>query len=127
MEVRPRETVILAADFDALVRWYQEALGFAVTQRIEDGFHYCHMQTDSGIRIGIAAAQEMGVKSVDRANNSVVLQLEVDDLREFFTQVQQRGAAITGGPNFNQADSFWFGAIADPEGNPIWVVDQNCP
>ena len=37
------------------------------------------------------------------------------------------GASIIDGPNHNQKAGFWFGAIADPEGNPWWVVDVNCP
>ena len=127
IDVRARETVILAAGFSELVAWYRDVLGFSVVNLFEDGFHYCNLETPSGIKIGIADAQEMGVVPGDRRNNTVVLQFEVDDVRELFTHLKQTGASITNEPTFNKQDGFWFGAFADPEGNPYWVVDKNCP
>lgn len=126
-ELRARESVILASDFSAMIAWYQDVLGFKTVNLIEEGYHYCNLETASGIKLGIAAAEEMGVAPVDRANNSVILQFEVDDLRALFTQLEQSGASITGGPTFSEKDGFWFGSFADPEGNPFWVVDRNCP
>ena len=127
IDIRARETVILAAGFSELVAWYRDVLGFSVVNLFEDGFHYCNLETPSGIKIGIADAQEMGVVPGDRRNNTVVLQFEVDDVRELFAHLKQTGASITNEPTFNKQDGFWFGAFADPEGNPYWVVDQNCP
>ena len=127
IDVRARETVILAAGFSELVAWYRDVLGFSVVNLFEDGFHYCNLETPSGIKIGIADAQEMGVVPGDRRNNTVVLQFEVDDVRELFAHLKQTGASINNEPTFNKQDGFWFGAIADPEGNPYWVVDKNCP
>ena len=127
IEIRPRETVILAADFQALVAWYRDMLGFKVIKLFEDEFHYCNLETPSGLKIGIASAEEMGVKPTNRSTNTVVLQVEVDDVKEFFAHVAQAGGAITFGPSFDKADEFWFGAFTDPEGNPVWVVDKNCP
>lgn len=125
--IRPRESVILAANFASLVAWYKDVLGFAVTNLIEKGFHYASLATPSGIRIGIASAKEMDVLPGDRANNTVVLQFEVDDVKALFAHIEQAGGAITGGPTLNEQDNFWFGSFADPEGNPVWVVDKNCP
>ena len=78
--------------------------------------------------------QDIGLncRSVDHAsfffrNNTVVLQFEVDDVRELFAHLEQTGASINNEPTFNKQDGFWFGAFADPEGNPYWVVDKNCP
>jgi predicted enzyme related to lactoylglutathione lyase len=127
MEIRAREPVIHAEDFSTLVAWYRDALGFAVVSLVEDGYHYCNLSTPSGFRVGIAAAAEMGVTPGDRAHNTIVLQFEVDDLREFFVQLEAKGATITGGPSFDEAGGFWFGSFADPEGNPVWVVDKDCP
>ena len=127
IEIRPRETVILAANFSLLVKWYQEVLGFRVTQIFEDDYHYCNLETQSEIKIGITDAKEMGVVLRDRACNSVVLQFEVDDIQEFFQFLEKSGATITGGPSFDNNDQFWFGSFTDPEGNPYWVVDKNCP
>ena len=118
IDIRARETVILAAGFSELVAWYRDVLGFSVVNLFEDGFHYCNLETPSGIKIGIADAQEMGVVPGDRRNNTVVLQFEVDDVRELFAHLKQTGASITNEPTFNKQDGFWFGAFADPEGNP---------
>ena len=85
------------------------------------------MKTPSGITISIASAVEMGVEPTDRSLNTVVLQFEVDDLAEFFAHLEQAGGAITFGPSFDKNGEFWFGGFSDPEGNPIWVVDKNCP
>jgi uncharacterized glyoxalase superfamily protein PhnB len=127
MELRPRETVILADNFSNLVAWYRDSLGFKVVQLIEEGFHYCNLETPSGIRLGIADAAEMDVVPHDRASNTVVLQFEVDDVKEFFAHLEKAGASITNRPQFNAESAFWFGSFADPEGNPCWVVDKNCP
>ena len=127
MEIRPRETVILAEDFSDLVAWYRDALGFTVIDLFEESFHYCNLETPTGIRLGIADAAEMDVVPKDRPSNTVVLQFEVDDVQAFFGHLKQSGASITSGPLFNKEKEFWFGSFADPEGNPCWVVDKNCP
>ena len=127
VEIRPREPVILATGFSALVAWYRDVLGFTVVKLVEDGFHYCNLETPSGIRIGIADAQEMGVVPGDRSSNTVVLQFEVDNVEELFAHLKQTGASITNEPSFSEKDGFWFGSFSDPEGNPCWVVDKNCP
>ena len=126
-EIRPRETVILAADFQPLFEWYRDVLGFTIVQLFEEGMHYCNLEHDSGIRIGIGDAGEAGVRPSNRAANTVVIQFEVDDVRGFFAHLEANGATITGGPSLDVHDNFWFGSFADPEGNPIWVVDSNCP
>lgn len=127
MQIRPRESVILATEFSSLVAWYRDVLGFTVVKCFEEGFHYANLETPSGIKLGIADANEMGVTPGDRRGNTVVLQFEVDDVREFFALLKQAGASITNGPSFDADGEFWFGAFADPEGNPFWVVDKNCP
>jgi len=47
----------------------------------------------------IAPASEVGVTPHDRGSNTVILQISVPDV----------------------------GTFTDPEGNLIWVVDDNCP
>jgi predicted enzyme related to lactoylglutathione lyase len=126
-EIRPREIVILAEDFDRLVAWYRDVLGFDVVRLFEDQFHFCNLETSSGIRLGIGLASEMGVVPGDRQHNTVVFQIEVDDVRGLFEFLEENGATITGGPSFDEQMKFWFGSFADPEGNPVWVVDGDCP
>ncbi len=127
IEIRPRETVILATNFSTLIDWYRDVLGFKIIQLFDDDFHYCHLETGSGIKIGIADAEEMGVEPVDRTGNTIVLQFEVDDLQKFFAYLKEMGASITGGPSYDEKDRFWFGSFSDPEGNPFWAVDKDCP
>ncbi len=126
-KLKPREIVILAEDYDALVSWHVDVLGFRIVKQFSDGYRYANLETESGIRVGIAPAKEVGVTPSDRVNNTVLLQIEVADVRTFFEYLQEEGGAVTFGPSFDQAGGFWYGGIADPEGNPIWVVDENCP
>lgn len=125
--IRPRESVILAKDFSALVAWYKDVLGFSITKLFEEDFHYCNLETQSGIKIGIADAMEMGVEPDDRSKNTVILQFEVEDVKEFFAHLDQKGCSTAFGPSFSEKDNFWFGGFKDLEGNPCWVVDKNCP
>jgi predicted enzyme related to lactoylglutathione lyase len=125
-KLNPRETVILADDFDTLVAWYRDVLGFRVSKLFEDGPHYANLETVSGIRIGIGVAGEMQVEPGDRATNTVLMQFEVDDVASLLSHVAACGGRVEHGPTFSEADGFWFGAFADPEGNPCWVVDAAC-
>jgi predicted enzyme related to lactoylglutathione lyase len=127
MKLVPRESVIFANDFQAMTKWYQDVLGFEVTQLFEGEYHYCNLENECGIRIGIAKAKEMNVSPKDRRHNTVVLQFEVTDVKAFFDHVEKEGGAITFGPSFDSKDGFWYGGFQDLEGNPFWVVDENCP
>ena len=127
MDIRTREPVVLAADFDSLVEWYRDVLELKITKRFDDGFHYCNLESGSGVRIGIGTAGEMGVEPAARSRNTVVLQFEVEDVKAFLQHVESGGGRVTGGPSFDRDGGFWFGSFADPEGNPFWVVDRNCP
>ena len=53
--IRPRETVILARDFERLVTWYQTALDFRVLRRFDE-LPYANLETAGGVAIGIGAA-----------------------------------------------------------------------
>lgn len=125
-EIRPRETVIMAVDFPALVAWYQSALGFELEALHEDDYHYATLKTTSGIKIGIADAKEMGCEPKERKDNTVLMQFEVPDVKAFFEHLEANGASIPFGPSYDKKGEFWYGGFADPEGNPFWVVDVNC-
>ena len=127
MKLHPRESVILADHLQALVDWYQHALGFKATQLFEEDYHYCNLENENGIRLGIADAKEMGVNPNDRKNNTVVLQFQVADVKGFLEHVGDNGGKITLGPSLDKKDNFWYGGFSDLEGNPFWIVDENCP
>lgn len=127
MEIRPREAVILASDFKALIGWYHEVLGLTIVRLYEDDYHYCNLESSTGIKIGIADATEMGVEPDNRATNTVLLQFEVEDVKGCFAELETHGAKINLGPSYDEVGGFWYGGFQDPEGNPFWVVDSRCP
>ena len=127
MKLYPRETVIFANDFKKMVNWYQHVLGFQITALHEEDYHYCNLENETGIQIGIADSQEMAVKNHDQKNNSVILQVMVTDVNEFFEFLSQKEGTISFGPSFDKKGGFWYGGFEDVEGNPWWVVDENCP
>jgi len=127
VRISPREVVVLADDYDAMVRWYTDALGFRIAKTFSEGYSYTNLETGSGIRIGIAPAAEVGVTPGDRAMNTVLLQVGAPDLAALFARVGEAGGTVTFGPSFDERGGFWYGGFADPEGNPIWAVDENCP
>ena len=85
------------------------------------------LETASGIKIGITPATEVRVVEGGRSKNTVLLQLEVDDLHELLAHLRQADSVITVDPSRDKQHGFWFGGFADPEGNPIWAVDKTCP
>lgn len=131
--LKAREPVVLAENFSTLVAWHVECLGFVEIQRHEDGYHYAKLEHPSGMQVGIADAKEMGVEPNDRSQNTVVLQIEVPDVPALFEHLAkgpstlEKRASVRFGPSFDANGKFWFGAFVDPEGNPWWVVDVNCP
>ena len=127
MELHPRETVVLAEDFKAMVDWYRDVLGFEIDGLFEEDYRYCNLRNENGIRLGIGDAKEAGVEPEDRRNNTVVLQFQVRDVRGFLEYVSGKGGTVTLGPAFDEKGGFWYGRFTDREGNPFWVVDENCP
>jgi hypothetical protein len=98
-----------------------------VTRTFDDGYRYSNLETESGIRIGIAPAAEVGVALGNPADSAVLLQVSVPDVRVFFEHLREASVDITFGPSLDEAGQFWYGGFTDLEGNPIWVVDANCP
>ena len=126
MEVRPRESIILVDDFEALISWYCDTLDFKITRRFEE-FQYCNIENTAGIKLAIGLASEMQVELRDRKHNSVILQFEVENVQAFLAFVGNGGGSVVSPASYNEKEGFWFGCFADPEGNSHWVVDRNCP
>lgn len=127
MQVHPRETVILAEDVRALADWYRRVLSLRITRDFSEDYDYINLENDQGLALGIASARQMGVTPGERASNTVLLQVAVADVKAFFALLEQEGGAATFGPSFDEKHGFWYGGFHDPEGNPLWVVDTNCP
>jgi predicted enzyme related to lactoylglutathione lyase len=128
MTVRPRENVIIAVDAAALTKWFVEVLDFKIVRQELEHYTYYNLQNEAGVLIGIADAKQMGVEPHEEKKNATTLmQFEVDDVEAFFQHLRSNGGVVTFGPSFDEGYGFYYGGFADPEGNPYWVVDKNCP
>jgi predicted enzyme related to lactoylglutathione lyase len=119
--IRPRETVILARDFERLVTWYQTALDFRVLRRFDE-LPYANLETAGGVAIGIGAAPP----DTPSTDATVIAQIETDDVGVLLQRVLSAGGMIQG-PERDAGGGFSFGSFRDPEGNNWWVVDAACP
>ena len=127
MKLRQVEPVIFAENWPKLIDWYIQVLGFKTSTRVETDYHYCVLKHLGGADLGIADAKEMSVSIKDRSSNSVLLQFQVPDVKDFLTRVSEQGGSTTFGPSYEKDEQIWFGGFSDLEGNPFWVVDENCP
>ena len=132
IKILPRETVIVAKNYQSLIDWYINNLNFKIINNFPD-IKYCYLETDSGIKIGIADMEEL-IKSTPankplskRVMNTVILQICTNDLQSLFKKIKNNGGSVLFGPSYDEGDKFWFGSFTDIEGNEIWVVDENCP
>ena len=121
LPVRPRETVLLARDFNRLVDWYVEALGFRVLSLSED-LPYAGLETDGGVRLGIGGAPP----DLPPTESTIVPQIETTDVTALLRRIQARGGRVDG-PLLDPDHGFLFGSFQDPERNTWWVVDGRCP
>ena len=62
-----------------------------------------------------------------RIQNTVILQIATNDLKILFNKIKNNGGSILFGPSYDIGDKYWYGSIADIEGNEIWVIDEDCP
>lgn len=119
--IRPRETVLLARNFAALLVWYEKALGFKIKARIDE-LPYANLESAGGVRIGIGSAPPEAA-AID---GTVILQIETDDVSRLLREVHIHGGSVDG-PHREPDQGFDFGSFRDPEGNTWWVVDPNGP
>ena len=80
IKILPRETVIVAKNYQSLIDWYTNNLDFKIVHNNLD-IKYCSLKTDSGIEIGIADMDSLGNKNYSkRIQNTVILQIATNDL-----------------------------------------------
>ena len=127
IKILPRETVLLAKNHQLLIDWYINNLNFKIINNNSD-IKYCNLETDSGIKIGIADMEQMGNENYSkRIMSTVILQIYTNDLKKIFKRIKNNGGSVLFGPSYDEGDKYWYGSITDIEGNEIWVVDENCP
>ena len=127
IKILPRETVLVAKNYQSLIDWYVNNLNFKIVYNNLD-IKYCSLATDSGIKIGIADMESLGNESYSkRIMNTVILQIATNDLKKLFKKIKNNGGSILFGPSYDEGDEYWYGSVTDIEGNEIWVIDENCP
>jgi len=124
MKMRLINGVILAEDYPRLVKWYEDT--FKLERKIyeEEEYHYSEMMKGKNMIFGIADASENGITPVSPRKNTVVIQIGVEDIRFLFEQVKINGGKILFGPTKDQENNFYYGGIADIEGNEIWIIEE---
>ena len=127
IKILPRETVLVAKNYQSLIDWYVNNLNFKIVYNNLD-IQYCSLATDSGIKIGIAEMKSLGNENYSkRIMNTVILQIATNDLENLFKKIKTNGGSILFGPSYDEGDKYWYGSFTDSEGNEIWVIDENCP
>ena len=127
IKILPRETVLLAKNHKLLINWYVNNLNFRIINN-NSKIKYCNLETDSGIKIGIADMEQMSNENYSkRIMNTVILQISTNALKRLFKRIKNNGGSILFGPSYDEGDKYWYGSVTDIEGNEIWVIDENCP
>jgi predicted enzyme related to lactoylglutathione lyase len=124
MEVQLINTVILAENYEELVTWYKETLELDIKLQADKDYHYTDLVKNNKLIVGICPASEMKHIPTAPRNNSVVLQISVDDIEILFSKVADNGGSITFGPAMDKNEGFKFGGFKDPEGNHVWVMEN---
>ena len=124
MDIRLINTVILANDYWALVEWYKKTLDLEVKLEADKDYHYTDLAKNGQLIVGICPASEMGHSPTTPRNNSTLLQISTDDIHALFAKVKENSGAVQFGPSVDKNDGFTFGSFLDPEGNPVWVMEN---
>lgn len=122
MDARHLCTVVLARDYRRLVAWYRKALDMKPKLVVTEGFDWTELARP-GLRIGITPARQMKAKLATPRRNAVILHLVSKDVRGLLRRIKRHGGRVLFGPSRNTDPEYWYGAFADIEGNPVWVID----
>ena len=125
MKIKLLNVVVLAEDFHKQVGFYKNAFNLEIGLEESEEYHYCELNSGKQVVVGIAVASEMNHNNpaIPR-NNTTLMQLEVSDIDETFNSVKEFGGKVVFGPSQEEKYNFRYGAVADPEGNQIWVVEN---
>lgn len=125
MKVAFLNVVVLAEDYKATIKFYQDAFGFNKIWLEENTtYNYIEIGTEEQLIIAITPAKEMKHTPTAARNNSTQLQLKVKDIKTVFEQVKKAGGTIKHGPFMDEKYKILCGAVADNEGNDIWIIED---
>ncbi len=124
MKINLLNPVVLAENYEKLVEWYVKTFDLTVRYQAKQGEHYTELEQSGRLVVGIAIANEMGVKPATPRKNTVIIQILVSDINRLFAKVKKTGGKILFGPSLDKKEGYLYGGIADIEGNQIWVVEE---
>lgn len=124
MKLKLLNVVILADDYQKLVDWYINALGLELQEEWTEDYHYAELSYDKQLVVGITPATEMEHKLTHPRNNAMILQLVVSDIHAFYLRIKKHKGKVLFEVNFDKKEEFYYGAVADIEGNEIWVIQM---
>jgi len=125
METIFLNAVILAADYENLVEWYQNTFELDIGTNVDEDYHYTELTRAGKLVISIADAREMGVIPSEPRNNSLIIQLSLSNINEAFERIKNNGGKILFGPSFDKKWGFYYGGFNDIEGNQVWAIENN--
>ncbi len=124
MDIQLINTVLLAEKYESLVQWYVDTLELEVKLKVDKDYHYTDLAKDGKLIVGICPAFEMKHTPTRPRNNSAILQVSVSDSHTLFSRVKENGGTVLFGPSVDKNEGFAYGSFSDPEGNPVWVMEN---
>lgn len=124
MEVKLLNVVVLCDDYESQVNWYKNTFELKELLKESDTYNYVELGQDEHVIVGLTPANEMEHIPAQPRNNSTLLQITVKDMEALYENVKAQGGKIIFGPSFQKKYNFKYGAIADLEGNQIWVIEE---
>lgn len=124
MKIKLLNVVILCDDFEAQVDWYSNTFEIKELLKESSDYNYVELGHDKHVIVGLTPAKEMKHQPNKPRNNSALLQIGVKDIETLFEKVKANNGKVLFGPNLEEKSNFKYGAIADLEGNEIWVIEE---
>ena len=124
MKISLLNPAVLAEDYERLIDWYVKTFNLTIKYQSKEGESYTELEHSGKLVVGIAKAEEMGLKPTTPRNNAVMIQLAVSDINSLFDTVKKTGGRILFGPSLDEKGGYVYGGCADIEGNQIWVVEK---
>lgn len=124
LELKPHHATAAAADIDRAVRWYQDVLGFKVTNRGErpNGSKFADLEIPG---FGIGLVQNPGTPPAGTAARSgwIHIVFSARDVPRAYATLKARGADVSIRGNTPPAQLTTF-LVHDSEGNEIEIVEE---
>ncbi len=124
MEVRLLNVVVMCDDFEGQVNWYKNTFDLKELLKESGAYNYVELGHDNLVIVGLTPAKEMEHQPAKLRNNSTLLQITVKDMKTLFEKIKANGGKVKFGPSYQEKYNFKYGAIADLEGNEIWVIEE---